>query len=58
MDNKSLNVLLFYVKGLKIDFMIPNQPNTKRSYKVVGLLDTAVKFSYVWFKHLSFNEYF
>lgn len=47
MDNRSLNALLCYVKGLKIDFMIPNQPNTKRSYNVVGVLDTAVKFLYV-----------
>lgn len=45
MDNRSLNSLGTYVKGLKVDFIIPNQPNTKRSYKVAGLLDTAAKFS-------------
>jgi len=44
MDNRSYNTLSNYVKGLKIDFMVPNQPNTKRSYKVVGLLDSANKF--------------
>jgi len=44
MDMRSFNTLSTYVKGLKIDFMVPNQPNTKRSYKVVGLLDTAAKF--------------
>ncbi|CAH1737621.1 unnamed protein product [Aphis gossypii] len=46
MDNWSFNALSTYVKGLKIDFMVPNQPNTKRSYKVVGLLDTAAKFRF------------
>lgn len=46
MDNWSFNTLSTYVKGLKIDFMVPNQPNTKRSYKVVGLLDTAAKFKF------------
>lgn len=40
----SQNKLSSYVKGLKVDFMVPNQPNTKRTYKVVGLLDTATKF--------------
>jgi len=44
MDQRSFNALSAYVKGLKIDFMVPNQPNTKRSYKVVGLLDTASNF--------------
>ncbi|XP_025198780.1 protein argonaute-2-like [Melanaphis sacchari] len=46
MDNRNFNALSAYVKGLKIDFMVPNQPNTKRSYKVVGLLDTAFKFRF------------
>lgn len=46
LDRYQFNTLLNYVKGLKIDFMIPNQPNTKRSYKVVGLLDTANKFKF------------
>lgn len=45
MDNRGLNSLGTYVKGLKVDFLIPGQPNTKRSYKVAGLLDTAAKFS-------------
>lgn len=44
MDYRGLNLLSSYVKGLKVDFMIPKQPNTKRSYKVVGLLDSADKF--------------
>lgn len=44
LDNKSLNTLGAYVKGLKVDFMVPNAPNTKRSFKVNGLLDTASKF--------------
>ncbi|VVC42413.1 Hypothetical protein CINCED_3A015370 [Cinara cedri] len=43
LDSRTLNALLSYVKGLKVDFMVPNQPNTKRSYKVGGLLDTATK---------------
>ncbi|KAL4119324.1 hypothetical protein QTP88_012145 [Uroleucon formosanum] len=46
MDQRGFNTLLNYVKGLKIDFMVPNQPNTKRSYKVVGLLDTAARFKF------------
>nr|QEI10611.1 argonaute 2 X2 [Myzus persicae] len=46
MDQRSYNALSNYVKGLKIDFMVPNQPNTKRSYKVVGLLDTASRFRF------------
>jgi len=44
LDNKSLDALTQYVKGIKVDFMIPNQPNTKRSFKVVGLLGTANNF--------------
>jgi hypothetical protein len=44
MDRYGLNSLATYVKGLKVDFMIPNQPNTKRSYRVVGLFDSAAKF--------------
>jgi len=44
LDNRSLNALESYVKGLKVDFVIPNQPNSKRSFKVVGLLDTAERF--------------
>lgn len=52
MDGRSLQELSSYVKGLKVDFMVPNQPNTKRSYRVVGLLDTAARFTYVFFKHV------
>lgn len=48
LDPRTLNALSNYVKGLKVDFLVPNQPNTKRSYKVVGLLDTASKFMYVF----------
>lgn len=48
LDSKNLNMLSNYVKGLKVDFLVPNQPNTKRSYKVVGLLDTASKFMCVF----------
>lgn len=44
MDRYSSNTLATYVKGLKVDFMVPNQPNTKRSYRVVGLLDSAANF--------------
>lgn len=44
LDSKSLNTLGAYVKGLKVDFMVPNAPNTKRSFKALGLLDTASKF--------------
>lgn len=50
MDNRALNDLSNYVKGLKVDFLIPNQPNSKRSYKVAGLLDTAAKFTLVQIK--------
>lgn len=44
LDQRALNTLESYVKGLKVDFQIPNQPNTKRSFKVVNLLDTAANF--------------
>ncbi|KAF0766388.1 protein argonaute-2-like [Aphis craccivora] len=44
MDRKNINRLLNSVKGLKIEFMIPMQPNTKRVLKVVGILDSASKF--------------
>lgn len=44
LDYRAQNTLASYVKGLKIDFMVPNQPNTKRSYKVVGILESASKF--------------
>lgn len=50
MDGWKLQALSSYVKGLKVDFMVPNQPNTKRSYKVIGLLDTAARFTYVTLK--------
>ncbi|VVC37415.1 Argonaute linker 2 domain,Ribonuclease H-like domain,PAZ domain,Piwi domain,Argonaute, linker 1 [Cinara cedri] len=46
LDYRSRNTLANYVKGLKIDFMIPNQPNTKRSFKVIGLLENASKFMF------------
>lgn len=45
LDFKTRNVLSNYIKGLKVDFMIPNQPNSKRTFKVVGLLDSATKFT-------------
>jgi len=41
MDYWNMNVLTNYIKGLKVDFLVPNQPNTKRSYKVLGLLESA-----------------
>lgn len=44
MDRYGLSSLAAYVKGLKIDFMIPNVPITKRSYRVVGVFDCANKF--------------
>lgn len=44
MDQWNKNTLSNYVKGLKVDFMIPNQPNTKRTYKVAGLLESAERF--------------
>jgi eukaryotic translation initiation factor 2C len=46
LDQRAYSALSSYVKGLKIDFMVPNQPNTKRSYKVVGLLDNATRFRF------------
>lgn len=45
LDHRAHLSLLNYVKGLKVDYIIPNQPNSKRSYKVIGLLDTAAKFT-------------
>lgn len=45
MDRRDINTLTSYVKGLKVDFLVPNQPNTKRSFKVVGLLGTASKYT-------------
>jgi len=44
LDSRSLDTLAKYVKGLKVSFMIPNQPHSKRSLKVNGLLDTADRF--------------
>ncbi|XP_050530868.1 protein argonaute-2-like isoform X2 [Daktulosphaira vitifoliae] len=44
MDSKNLNILLCYLKGLKVDFQIPNQPNSKRSFKVIKLFESAAKF--------------
>jgi len=44
MDYRNMGVLLNYIKGLKVDFLVPNQPNTKRSYKVLGLLESAANF--------------
>ncbi|XP_050538341.1 protein argonaute-2-like isoform X4 [Daktulosphaira vitifoliae] len=44
MDSRNLKNLASYVKGLKVDFLIPNQPNTRRSFKVNNLFDTAAKF--------------
>jgi len=43
MDHKNINKLLCYIKGLKVEFMIPMQIHTKRIFKVVGLLDSASK---------------
>lgn len=45
MDHKNINRLLNYVKGLKIEFMVPMQPSTKRVFKVIDLLDSASKFT-------------
>lgn len=44
LDHKANQCLAAYVKGLKVDVTLPNVPNLRRSYKVVGLLDTAAKF--------------
>lgn len=43
MSEKDKNLLLSYIKGLKIHVMIPKQPNTSRKYRVKGLFDTAEK---------------
>jgi len=45
MDSQNINTLLNYVKGLKVEFMVPMQPNTKRLHKVVGIFDSASKFT-------------
>lgn len=44
MDQRNFNILSNYVQGLKIVYMIPNQPNSKRTFKAVGLLESATKF--------------
>jgi len=44
MDQKSIIKFANYVEGLKVRFEVPNQPNTKRSYKVKGLLSSALTF--------------
>lgn len=44
LDPKTQICLLSYVKGLKVDVILPNLPNARRSYKVVGLLDSAANF--------------
>lgn len=44
MNQTNITKLANYVKGLKVNFEIPNQPNTKRIYRVNGLLSTALKF--------------
>ncbi|XP_027849145.2 protein argonaute-2-like isoform X2 [Aphis gossypii] len=46
MDSQNINTLLNYVKGLKVEFMVPMQPNTKRLHKVVGIFDSASKFTF------------
>jgi len=44
MNQTNVNKLSNYVKGLKVNFQVPNQPNTKRIYRVNGLLSSALKF--------------
>ncbi|XP_015373488.1 PREDICTED: protein argonaute 10-like [Diuraphis noxia] len=44
MNQANINKLENYVKGLKVNFEIPNQPNTKRIYRVNGLLSSASTF--------------
>lgn len=44
LQQSDLNKLSNYIVGLKIAFQIPKRPNTKRSYRVVGLLDSAENF--------------
>lgn len=44
MDQKSIIKFANYVEGLKVHFEVPNQPNTKRLYKVKGLLSSALTF--------------
>ncbi|KAF0756787.1 protein argonaute-2-like, partial [Aphis craccivora] len=46
MDSQNIKTLLDYVKGLKVEFMVPMQPNTKRLHKVVGIFDSASKFTF------------
>lgn len=65
MDIKSLNSLGMYVTGLKVNFMLPDQPNSKRRYKVVGLLDSPNKFRleqiykcmYIVYKKLDYSKF-
>lgn len=44
LDYGSKNKLSNYIKGLKVEYSIPNRPSSKRILKVAGLLDSAAKF--------------
>jgi len=44
MNQKSIIKLANYIEGLKVVFKVPNLPNTKRVYRVNGLLSSALKF--------------
>lgn len=44
MDVKTATTLLASVKGIKVIFLVPNLPCTKRTFKVVGFLDNAANF--------------
>lgn len=44
MDPGKFNILSNYVKGLKIDYVIPNERNSKRIFKANGLLESAAEF--------------
>ncbi|VVC34538.1 Piwi domain,Ribonuclease H-like domain,PAZ domain,Protein argonaute, N-terminal [Cinara cedri] len=44
LDYISQHRLTKYIKGFKVVFQIPNKPDTKRIFRVHGLLDSAAKF--------------
>lgn len=45
LSSEKKEALLSFILGLKVNYMIPNQPNSKRIHKIVGLFDTATNFS-------------
>jgi len=45
MSCSNIDTLHNYVKGLKIEFMVPNKPESKRRYTVYGVFKTTETYS-------------